>query len=147
MNTLICPISFERLNKNTVRLTGFFTALTVALYALTGNITLLILLLADFTIRGFTTLKISPLAYLSKHLVSYLNLGYVGTDKAPKLFAARVGFLFSLASVITYFINPLTSVIIALTLMSFALLESVFNFCVGCVVYTYIVLPLNKTKE
>ncbi|MBW1753778.1 MAG: DUF4395 family protein [Deltaproteobacteria bacterium] len=28
--------------------------------------------------------------------------------------------------------------------MGFALLESVFDFCVGCVVYTYVVLPIFK---
>jgi hypothetical protein len=30
--------------------------------------------------------------------------------------------------------------------MACALMESLFDFCVGCVVYTYLVLPFNKTK-
>ena len=67
-------------------------------------------------------------------------------DKAPKIFAARVGFLFALASALLFFISLSASLVVALTLMCFALLESVFNLCVGCLVYTFIVFPLFHRK-
>jgi len=147
MNALICPISSEKVNKSVVRTTGFLVAFTVVLYAITGSVVFMLLLLADFTIRGFTTLKISPYAWTAKKLSQTLKLKAEFIDKAPKLFASRVGFVFALSAVILYFANPVVSLIIALTLMSFALLESVFDFCVGCVVYTYIVLPINNRKR
>lgn len=146
MNSLICPISIEKVNKNVVRTIGFLVALTVVLYALTGSIALLAVLLADFYIRAFTSMPYSPYSWLANRIVGIIAPKPISINKAPKLFASRVGFIFTLASVIFYFISPITSLIIALVLMSFALLESLFDFCVGCVVYTYIVLPLNKNK-
>ena len=147
MNALICPISSEKINKSVVRTTGFLVASTVVLYAVTGSVLFMFILLADFTIRGFTTLKISPYAWTAKKISQSLKLKPEFIDKAPKLFASRVGFIFALSAVVIYFANPTVSLVIALTLMSFALLESVFDFCVGCVVYTYIILPINNRKR
>ncbi len=36
---------------------------------------------------------------------------------------------------------------IGLVLMSFALLETVFDFCVGCIVYTSVVFPLLGKRQ
>lgn len=144
MNTLVCPISNERVNKSVVRITGFLVATTVLLYAITGNIFFMLYLLVDFTLRGFSALKFSPYSYAANKAAKLLNLSVKLTDKAPKLFAARVGFIFSLTTIGLSFISTPAALIVALILMTCALLESLFDFCVGCVVYTYIVLPLNK---
>jgi hypothetical protein len=104
-------------------------------------------MIIDFVIRAFTPLKYSPLSYAAKTIASWLKLTPKPIDKAPKLFAARVGFLFSVAAFTLYYVSPTVSLVIALVLMSFALLESLFDFCVGCVVYTYIVLPIHKRQE
>lgn len=146
MNTLVCPISTERVNKSVVRITGFLVASTVILYAVTGNILFMVYLIADFTIRGFSSLKYSPYSYLAQKISKVLNLQVKTTDKAPKLFAARVGLIFSLTTVGLYFLSPTAALVVAFILMTCALLESLFDFCVGCVVYTYVVLPLNKDK-
>jgi len=145
MNNLICPISKDKVNKSVVRTTGFLVATTVAFYAMSGNVLFMLVLFIDFIIRGFTTLQISPYAFVSKKIVKALKFKPTFIDKAPKLFAARVGFVFSITSIFLYYISPTSSLIVAFILMFFALLEAVFDFCVGCIVYTYIVLPLNKT--
>lgn len=144
MNSLICPISTEKVNSSVVRITGFLVATTVAAFILTGNIFFIAFLFIDFTIRAFTTLKISPYSWLASKLASGLGLTPKMIDKAPKLFASRVGFVFSLAALLLFYASPVASVVVASILMACALLESLFDFCVGCVVYTYIVLPLNK---
>lgn len=145
MNSIVCPISTEKVNKNVVRINGFIVAATVLIFALTGSVYIIAALMLDFLIRAFTTLKYSPTSRLAYQLSKTFNLKPIPIDKAPKLFASRVGFLFTLSATLVYFISPVSSLVIALILMSFALLESLFDFCVGCVVYTYIVLPLNKT--
>lgn len=147
MNTLICPISNQKVNKPVVRITGFLVAATVALYALTGSLYFMLALFLDFTLRGFTTIKFSPYSYLASRLTKVLHLEPHMIDKAPKLFASRVGFLFTLASISLYFASPIVSITIALILMVFALMESLFDFCVGCLVYTYVVLPLNNRSK
>lgn len=146
MKSLICPVSPLRVNENTVRITGLVIATLIALYAITGSIVFMIAITLDYAIRAFTRLKYSPVSWLAAQLVRLTKLPEIKIDKAPKIFAARVGFLFALASALLFFINPIASLIIALTLMSFALLESVFNFCVGCLVYSSIVFPLFHRK-
>jgi hypothetical protein len=144
MKALICPVSTQRINRNVVRITGFMMATMIALYAITGSIYFIIAITIDYFIRAFTSLKYSPFSWLAYQITQLFKLKEIQIDKAPKIFASRVGFLFALATVILYYFHPTSSLIVGLTLMGFALLESVFDFCVGCVVYTYVVLPIFK---
>lgn len=142
---IICPISKQTADNAVVRSTGFLVASLAGLYAFTGSIYFILILFIDFSIRGFTKMKFSPLSWLSKQIVDGLNINGKKIDKAPKVFAARVGFAFSLVALILFYINPFASMVVTLILMSFAILESVFGFCLGCVVYTYLVLPIYRT--
>lgn len=142
MKTLICPISTQRISRHVVRLTGLMMASMIALYLLSGNITFIIVIVIDYSVRAFTNLPYSPFSWLAMQIVRQTDWPPKRIDKAPKIFAARVGWLFALATAVLYFIYPPASIIVGATLMGFALLESIFDFCVGCVVYTYLVLPL-----
>jgi len=119
----------------------------IALYAFTGSISFIVVIVLDYSVRAFTTLKYSPASWLATRIVQNLHLPEVRIDKAPKIFAARVGFLFAAAALGLFYIDPRISVTVSLILMGFALLESVFNICVGCVVYTYLVLPIFNRKK
>jgi hypothetical protein len=147
MNSLICPISSEKVNKSVVRITAFFIATAVALYVLTGNLLFIFAITIDFMIRAFTSAKFSPLSFLAYKTSQLLKLKPQLIGKAPKLFASRIGFLFSIATIALFPISPVASIVVSLILMSFALLEALFDFCMGCVVYTYIVLPLNNVQN
>lgn len=142
MNSLICPISPLRLNNNVVRITGFLMASMIALYASTGLIYFMMLITIDYFIRAFTPLKYSPFSWVARQISLPFRLSEKRIDKAPKIFAARVGFLFALTSSVLFFIHPDASLIVGLALMSFALLESVFDICMGCLVYHHIVFPI-----
>jgi hypothetical protein len=142
MKSLICPVSPQRVNRNVVRITGFFMATMIALYAFTGNIYFVAAIVVDYGIRAFTPMAYSPFSWLAQQLAAVLRLPLHYQDKAPKIFAARVGFLFALATVVLYPIYPVASLVVGLTLMGFALLEALVDLCVGCLVYTYIVWPL-----
>ncbi len=142
MKTLICPISTQRINRHVVRLTGLMMAGMIALYLITNNIAFIAIIVVDYFIRAFTNLPYSPFSWMAMQMANHANWTPKKIDKAPKIFAARVGWLFAAATAILYFIYPPASFIVGGTLMTFALLESVLDFCVGCVVYTYLVLPL-----
>lgn len=146
MNNLICPISTLRLNNNVIRITGFMMALMIVLYASTGLIYFMILITIDYFIRAFTPLQYSPFSWLARQFSLSFDLSGRQIDKAPKIFAARVGFLFALTSSVLFFVQPGASLIVGLILMSFALLESVFDICMGCLVYQYIVFPVFGKK-
>ncbi len=142
MKGLICPVSSLRIDETTARLTAFMMATMIGLYAYTGMIYFVIAIAIDYFIRAFTNLKHSPFGWLASQVVRIFEWPEVKIDKAPKVFAARVGFLFALAGVVLYYIHPTSSLVVGLLLMGFASLESIFNLCVGCLVYTHIVLPV-----
>jgi hypothetical protein len=68
-------------------------------------------------------------------------------DKAPKVFASRIGVCFAVGAAITHFIAPPAAPWLAIALAIFTLLESVADLCVGCVVYTYLALPLLRVRD
>ena len=142
MKTLICPISTQRISRHVVRLTGLMMALMIALYLVSGDVGFIVAIVIDYFMRAFTTLPYSPFSWVAMQIVRRTEWSPNRIDKAPKIFAARVGWLFAVATAVLFFLYLPASHIVGATLMAFALLESVFDFCVGCVVYTYIVLPL-----
>jgi len=65
----------------------------------------------------------------------------VPMDKAPKVFAWRVGFLMAAATAVVLPFSIVASRYIALALAAFNILDGICNFCVGCIIYTYFILP------
>jgi len=145
--SLLCPISPLRVGEATVRLTGLLSAAVIGLYALTGAGAILLALAFDLGVRASARWRHSPLSWLAARLVRALRLPDRPIDKAPKLFAARVGLLLALAGGILTLVHPPSALVIALALMGFALLEAVLNICVGCLVYRYMMLPLFAQRE
>jgi hypothetical protein len=145
MKQLICPISNEMVNERLTRLNAFFTILIVAAGFAFNSAIFPLLLLADFFIRAFTNVKISPVSFASSGLVRLLHLSKKPIDKAPKIFAARLGFIMTLVIATLFLLQLYTaSMIVAGILVFLALLEFAFGICVGCILYTYFVLPMYK---
>ncbi len=145
---MICPISPERIDENKVRVTAFSVVITLGLYFLTGLAILPAFLAVDYYIRAFTKLKYSPLSWLSHLVVSFFRTQPVWIDKAPKLFAARIGLLLTTTTTIAAMLGlPTLAYITGATLVIFAFLECGVNFCAGCWVYTYVVYPLMRENR
>jgi hypothetical protein len=145
MKQLICPISNEMVNERLTRLNAFFTILIVAAGFVFNSVIFPLVLLADFFIRAFTRSKLSPVSFASAGLAQLLHLSKKPIDKAPKIFAARMGFIMTLAIAVLFLLQLYTaSMIVAGILVFFATLEFAFGICVGCIIYTYFVLPLYK---
>jgi hypothetical protein len=147
MNNLICPISTEKANENVVRITASWVILLTALFIAFPNPFIPIYLVFDFYIRAFTKIKYSPLSWASAGIARSLKLTPIMIDKAPKIFAARVGLLFSIFMfALTILSFPVAATTTASVLILFAFLECGLNFCAGCWVYTFVVLPLYRDK-
>lgn len=138
---LVCPVSPLRVNEKVVRIVAALVILLTTSYLLTGSLFFVLLLLLDFYLRAFTKLPYSPLSWLGKQLSAWAGQREILIDKAPKIFAARVGFLFTLAILLLAYLHPPSSLVVGGVLIGFAMLEVVFNLCVGCLVYSYLVLP------
>jgi hypothetical protein len=145
---LICPISTARVDENKVRATALEVVLLMGLYFMTGHVIFPVVLVGDFGIRAFTSMRFSPLSFLAHLFVRSVGTQPVWIDKAPKVFAARVGFLLSVAVSLAAVLGmPLLSALLGATLVLFAFLECGLNFCAGCWVYTYVVYPLVRKGD
>lgn len=139
-----CPISGEQRDNTTVRVVAgsvvivAAAALLVALLVSRQTAAIITGVLAlDFIIRAFIRSKYSLLATLARGIVSGLKLPRRMVDNAPKVFAARIGVLFSVVTTILFAANLIYAGIVVLSiLLVCAILESVFSFCLGCWVYS-----------
>ena len=145
MKNLVCPISDQRVNEQVTRLNPMFAIGTIVLPFVLNSVALLVFMMADFFIRAFTDMKFSPISYLSHYLSNALSLPVKMIDKAPKVFAARLGFLMTtIISALFVLDFYLASIITSSLLIVFASLEFLFAICVGCTIYTYLILPFYK---
>jgi hypothetical protein len=145
--TITCPVSAVKVNENIARVVAFFTILVV----ITGTyfkLPILIALLAiDFFLRAFTNGKYSPLKYLARRSSDYLGLDEKPTDAAPKKFAAGIGLFFSLAIAgLLWFHFDTAAYLLSGVLLICAGLESFKGFCLGCVIYTFLILPFLSAR-
>ncbi len=145
MKQLICPISKERVNEQITRINAFLGIVLIVVGFAFDLPVLFIFLLIDFFIRAFTKITYSPISCASHKIANALCLKEKRIDKAPKIFAARLGFVMILATVILYFLELKTAaLVVAGILVFFATLEFALAVCVGCILYTYVVLPFYK---
>lgn len=145
MKNLVCPISDQRVNEQVTRFNALFAIAVIVLAFVLNSVFMFAFLMSDFFIRAFTELKFSPISFASHYLSNALSLPVKMIDKAPKVFAARLGFLMTTAIAGLFIFNlQLASAIVAGMLIFFAGLEFVFAICVGCMIYTYLILPFYK---
>jgi hypothetical protein len=145
-NNLVFPISKEKADSNMSRLTVFINALLKVSFIFTLNPLFLYVVTIDCGIRALGYNKYSPLCFLASLVVKLLGIKPKMVDKAPKMFASRLGFICAaLGTIFITFGIPMASIGVIAFFTLLAVLDSVFNFCVGCLLYHSFVFPFyNK---
>jgi hypothetical protein len=134
-----CPISGEKGNETVIRIIALLVVLVTSAALYFNNPFLLLFLCVDFFLRASKNEQLSVLRWNATFISNTLNLSNRPTDLAPKRFAAWIGFVFSLLLILLHFAElKLAFYIISSILVFCAFLESVFAFCVGCIVYQLI---------
>ena len=145
MSKIICPISTERIDSNSSRLTIFINVILLACFLIFSNPIFIILVALDYFVRAALPIKYSPVRWIAGRILNLLRPKQKLIDLAPKIFASRLGFLCALAASILIFLGcSMASLITAASLMALATLDAVFNFCLGCQIYYYFVFPFYK---
>ncbi|PZX12855.1 uncharacterized protein DUF4395 [Breznakibacter xylanolyticus] len=145
MKRIICPVSFDRVPSHLPRVNAVFVVLLLLGWAWLQWHWILMLLLADFFLRGFDFGRWSPLMGLSGWLSQRVGLISTMTDKAPKMFAARLGLAFVMLILVLSFVGEFyLSMTAVFAMVVLALLEAIVNFCVGCYLYHWMVHPFKK---
>ena len=140
LKDIVCPVSAERLNKRACRVGATLTAALLIVFFLTRWWPVMAFIVLDYVIRVFTS-RTAPIALLANGILRVLRIAPVPMDKAPKVFAWRVGFLMAAAAAVALPFSLSASAYIAVALAAFNILDGVCNFCVGCIIYTYLILP------
>ena len=145
MNTIVCPISDQRVDENRVRLNAVLVVVLMVGAFVWSLPAVVFLVAADFYMRGFTSCKITPVSFLSNQIANVTSMSAKMIDKAPKIFAARLGFLMTAAIFILMVSgNMLAAYIVAGILVFCATLEFAAKICVGCLIYTFLSHKLFK---
>ncbi|MDH3348374.1 MAG: DUF4395 domain-containing protein [Desulfobulbaceae bacterium] len=136
----VCPITDRQIDETVVRLVALlvFIIITIGYFKLLPWFSTALAL--DFFIRAFTKWPISYLAILAKFISKFFNLPTKPINAGPKIFAARLGFLFTLAISLFGFMQfNTTAAILAGALATCAALEAFFSICIGCSIYSILV--------
>jgi ABC-type antimicrobial peptide transport system permease subunit len=145
-SNIICPVGKGWVNSNQVRLNAALICVSAIVALIFRNPFIVGLLGADFFIRGFIKKPFSIINGISTSVIEIFEIGYIKENKAPKQFAAKVGFIMSIFALIAYaFAFSKTFLFIIGVLIVFSFLEAVFSFCAGCIIYT-LLLRLNILK-
>lgn len=148
INSITCPVSAERINENVARTAAAYVILISVAAIMLDNYLLMALLGVDFALRAFTKGHASPVRFLALQTVSLLNIKNKPVDAAPKKFAAGVGMVFCAAIAALLFAGLLTAAwVTGAILLLCAILESAAGICIGCIVYTLLVVPFTKQRN
>ena len=121
MKQLLCPISTERINERVTRFNALIgIIITISGFVFSSSL-FFVFLATDFYIRAFTKIKFSPISFVSYQMANAFKLEEKRIDKAPKIFAARIGFLLTISITVLFILNlNIAALIIGGVLVFFA---------------------------
>jgi hypothetical protein len=134
-----CPISIKQVNERAAQVNAALSVFSMLLFLLTSQKWILIVLCLDFFIRGFLDPSYSPYGAVSKAILRIAKAKPVVVNVGPKIFAAKIGFIFCCVTGIGYLTHFYRISLIAGAMLAFfAALEAIFRFCVACKIYPFI---------
>jgi len=135
----ICPVSYQQVNERVAQSNAILVIITMIVFAFTPFKLIIGIMLLDFAVRGFIKPAYSLYSAISKTIVRVMKIKPIMVNADPKVFAAKIGFLFTGTIAVTYILGYLgVSTILGGILVLFAVLEAVFRFCMACKIYPYI---------
>jgi len=143
-----CPISTRRVDSNMVRVISFQVVLFTVILLITQDSLFAFVLLFDFLMRAIRQTNFSPFQIVGNFIITGWGIAPKLCDESPKRFALYLGLVTSLFLVILYAVG-LTKFATAITiiLLICALLETLFDFCIGCKIYYAIQIGKGLLKH
>lgn len=134
---ITCPISTARTNSTVVRIIAVLITIIALVAIVLDNYLITVFLIIDFFSRAFLGGKGSLIKVISLQLSNYFQLKPKLIDAAPKVFAAKIGFAFSVVVFVSQLFQwHLTVFFVGGMLVACAALEGFLGLCLGCYFYT-----------
>jgi len=142
-----CPISTRRVDSNMVRMISFQVALFTVILLFTQESIFALILVFDFFMRTIRQPNFSPFHIAGTFVITGWGIAPKLCDESPKRFALYLGLVASLFLAVFYLAGfTAFATIIAVILLICALLETLFDFCIGCKIY-YALQIMNTLKK
>ncbi len=134
-----CPISLYRVDTNIVRFISLQVSIISILFIVSSSPIFALILVYDFSIRSFRITKCSPFFLFAKAASDHFCTKPHMVDEAPKRFALFIGLAFSIVMFLLSIVGWNTAADVAAgILLVCAVLETLFDYCVGCKIYQII---------
>ena len=131
-----CPISTRRVDSNMARIISFQVALFTMIFLVSEETLFVFIILFDFLVRALRQPNFSPFQIVGTFVLKGWGIAPKLCDESPKRFALYMGLVTSLFIVIFYVAGFTTvATVLAVILLICALLETLFDFCIGCKIY------------
>jgi len=131
-----CPISTKRVDANMGRAISFLVALFTVILLITQESIFALVLLFDFMMRTLRLSKFSPFHLMGQFVLTIWGISPKLCDESPKRFALYMGLFISVILVLLMATNLVgIATLIAFVLLVCAILETAFDFCIGCKIY------------
>ena len=135
----MCPISFSQVNERAVQINAALAIFSIILFFFTSYKWIILVLAIDFFIRGFLNPSYSFYGAISKVILRIFKIKPLMVNAGPKIFAAKIGFIFCCMTSIFYLLDfQKISLIVGSVFVFFAALEAIFRFCMACRIYPLI---------
>lgn len=143
-----CPISTRRVDANMARIISFQVALFTMIFLVSQESFFVFVILFDFFIRAVRQSSFSPFQIVGAFALKGWGIAPKLCDESPKRFALYLGLVTSLF-VVVFFVAGFTTfaTAIAVILLVCALLETLFDFCIGCKIYYVIQISKGLLKN
>jgi len=141
-----CPLSFQKTDETIARINSFFVVLLLIAFLFYKSNLILIYLALEYLIKLNLASNYSLMNTLAIFIRNKMNLKSEFVDSGAKHLAMQFGFIFSIMLIVLNLIqiNILFYPIFVIYL-SCAVLELLFNYCVGCKIY-YIYQSIKQIK-
>jgi len=148
LKNTFCPISNKKTDEYVARLVASFTVILLVVYILTSSVIPVLFLVLDFFIRSIEKPKYSPLAIVSKWILRLLQAKPHLINAGPKIFAARIGLLFTFLIALSALAGfDILALIFTAIIGICALLEAAIGFCLGCKIYPFMYKLIHQNRS
>lgn len=122
--------------ENQTRIHAGLVVLILIAYMLSGNLSLIYMLIYDFIARIYVTSLISPLYLLSEMLVNLIGLKQKISEESAKEFASHVGLTTVFAALYAELLNHTSlSFVLIVFLIVWKIFEATKDICFACKLY------------
>ena len=140
-------------NETSARIVAAGAVVLGLAYVITGNVVVLAALTYGFLARVTTGPAFSPLGLLATRVITpRIRAEHKFVPGPPKRFAQAIGLTFGIVALVLVALDqPMASRVVIAGLVGAAFLESAFAFCLGCVMFGWLmrlgVIPQHICEE